>query len=189
MSSKKVSLINILSQLLKCCNHPYLFENEPETNSKEEEHKRLVEASAKLYLLDKMLEKLKKQGNRVLIFSQSTRVLDILEDYLTYKNHNFVRIDGQVAVSNRQAAIDKFNNENSSVFCFLLSTRACRLGINLASADTVVFYDSDWYVVFFIYLNFYFIYFFLLLFFIFSVNHYFYFIIFFVLKLRIYLLI
>ena len=139
-----MSLINILQQLLKCSNHPYLFHSEPETSSKEEEHKRLVEASGKLRLMDRMLEKLKQKGHRVLIFSQSTQMLDILEDYLSYKEYRFERIDGQVSVSQRQAAIDKFNAENSPVFCFLLSTRACRLGINLASADTVIFYDSDW---------------------------------------------
>jgi SNF2 family DNA or RNA helicase len=99
---RKVSLINILHQLLKCCNHPYLFETEPETETKEEEHKRLVEASGKLFLLDRLLQKLKEQGHRVLIFSQATRVLDIIEDYMVYKGYRFERIDGQVSVSLHQ---------------------------------------------------------------------------------------
>ena len=78
--------------LCKVCNHPYLFPNaEPETSSKEEEYKLLIEASGKLWLMDKMLTKLKATNHRVLIFSQMTKVLDILEDYLKFKNFTFLR--------------------------------------------------------------------------------------------------
>ena len=141
----KTSFNNVLIQLRKTCNHPYLFHGtEPDTESKEEEIKLLVEASGKLVLLDKLLAKLKERGHRVLIFSQFTMVLDILEDWLEYKEWKFERIDGDVPGKIRQDSIDRFNSKETSSFCFLLSTRASRLGINLASADTVIMYDSDY---------------------------------------------
>ena len=71
-------------------------------------------------------------------------MLDILEDFLEYLGYQFERIDGNVTGPERQQAIDRFNTPNSPHFVFLLSTRAGGLGINLATADTVVIYDSDW---------------------------------------------
>ncbi|WMV34711.1 hypothetical protein MTR67_028096 [Solanum verrucosum] len=106
--------------------------------------KQLLESSGKLQLLDKMMVKLKEQGHRVLIYSQFQHMLDLLEDYCTYKKWHYERIDGKVPGAERQIRIDRFNAKNSSRFCFLLSTRAGGLGINLATADTVIIYDSDW---------------------------------------------
>jgi len=144
-SLKGTSLINIVCQLQKCCNHPYLFNNtEPHTLTDEETLSHLINASGKLIIMDKMLEKLKEQGHRVLIFSQMTRVLDILEDYCYYKEYKYERIDGSITGTSRQQRIDRFNEPGSDVFLFLLSTRAGGLGINLATADTVFIYDSDW---------------------------------------------
>lgn len=97
-----------------------------------------------MVLLDKLLPKLKMQGSRVLIFSQMTRLLDILEDYLVYREYEYCRIDGSTSSEEREQAIEEFNKEDSTKFVFLLSTRAGGLGINLASADTVILYDSDW---------------------------------------------
>jgi len=91
-----------------------------------------------------MLRKLKEQGNRVLIFSQMTLVLDLLEDFLEFEGYKYERIDGAVTGSLRQDAIDRFNTPGAPQFVFLLSTRAGGLGINLATADTVIIYDSDW---------------------------------------------
>ena len=143
--SSKISLTNIVMELQKCCNHPFLFPGaEPKTNTPEEACQLLIKSSGKLLLLDKMLERLKARGHRVLIFSQMTRMLDILEDYLFYKDLGYERIDGSVTGSDRQERIDRFNAEDSDHFCFLLSTRAGGLGINLATADTVIIYDSDW---------------------------------------------
>lgn len=88
--------------------------------------------------------RLKEQGSRVLIFSQMTRVLDILEDYCTWRGFTFRRIDGQTKQSERDEYMMDFNKENSPYFLFLLSTRAGGLGINLQTADTVILYDSDW---------------------------------------------
>jgi SWI/SNF-related matrix-associated actin-dependent regulator of chromatin subfamily A member 5 len=77
---------------------------------------------------------------------QMTRLLDILEDYLMYKGYQYCRIDGNTGGEDRDASIEAFNKPGSEKFVFLLSTRAGGLGINLATADVVVLYDSDWYV-------------------------------------------
>ena len=97
-----------------------------------------------MILLDKLLHKLKKRGSRVLIFSQMTRMLDILEDYMLLRKYKYCRIDGSTSSIDREQSIDAFNAPDSEIFTFLLSTRAGGLGINLATADTVVLYDSDW---------------------------------------------
>uniref|UniRef100_A0A8C2FBA4 Chromodomain helicase DNA binding protein 1 n=1 Tax=Cyprinus carpio TaxID=7962 RepID=A0A8C2FBA4_CYPCA len=102
------------------------------------------EISGKLILLDKLLVRLKERGHRVLIFSQMVRMLDILAEYLKYRQFLFQRLDGSIKGEMRKQALDHFNAEGSEDFCFLLSTRAGGLGINLASADTVVIFDSDW---------------------------------------------
>ena len=136
-------LLNIVMQLRKCCNHPYLFQGaEPGPPYITGDH--LIESSGKLALLDKLLPRLMQRGSRVLIFSQMTRLLDILEDYLMYRNYQYCRIDGSTDGAVREDHIDAFNKEGSEKFCFLLSTRAGGLGINLATADTVIIYDSDW---------------------------------------------
>uniref|UniRef100_A0A8C6ZCD1 Helicase C-terminal domain-containing protein n=1 Tax=Nothoprocta perdicaria TaxID=30464 RepID=A0A8C6ZCD1_NOTPE len=133
-------------ELKKCCNHCYLIKP-PEENEKEnglETLQSLIRSSGKLILLDKLLTRLRDRGNRVLIFSQMVRMLDILAEYLTIKHYPFQRLDGSIKGEIRKQALDHFNAEGSEDFCFLLSTRAGGLGINLASADTVVIFDSDW---------------------------------------------
>ncbi|KAG0368345.1 hypothetical protein BGZ54_002138 [Gamsiella multidivaricata] len=144
-STRKASLHNILMELRKCLNHPYLIEGvEPRyLDTAELVHKSLIEAGGKLELLHNMLPKLKQNGHRVLIFSTMTRLLDILEDYLNGERYNFVRLDGGTSSSDRQARIDKFNAPGSDVFVFLLSTRAGGVGVNLATADTIIIYDVD----------------------------------------------
>jgi 3-mercaptopyruvate sulfurtransferase SseA len=77
-----------------------------------------------------------------------TRLLDILEDYCQYRDYQYCRIDGNTSGEDREQAIEQFNMPGSEKFIFLLSTRAGGLGINLATADIVVLYDSDWYVAF-----------------------------------------
>lgn len=139
----KTRLLNICMQLRKCCNHPYLFDGaEPGPPYVTDE--RLIQDSGKLVLLDKLLKKYKAQGSRVLIFSQMSRVLDILEDYCYLKEYEYCRIDGQTAHEDRISAIDEYNKSGSSKFLFLLTTRAGGLGINLTTADIVVLFDSDW---------------------------------------------
>uniref|UniRef100_A0A671NHS4 Chromodomain-helicase-DNA-binding protein 3-like n=1 Tax=Sinocyclocheilus anshuiensis TaxID=1608454 RepID=A0A671NHS4_9TELE len=144
----QVSLLNIMMDLKKCCNHPYLFPvasaEAPKTPSGAYEGAGLTKASGKLMLLQKMLRKLKEQGHRVLVFSQMTKMLDLLEDFLDYEGYKYERIDGGITGALRQEAIDRFNAPGACQFCFLLSTRAGGLGINLATADTVIIFDSDW---------------------------------------------
>ncbi|PVI04088.1 hypothetical protein DM02DRAFT_693875 [Periconia macrospinosa] len=139
----KTRLLNIVMQLRKCCNHPYLFEGaEPGPPYTTDEH--LIDNAAKMVMLDKLLKRMRAQGSRVLIFSQMSRVLDILEDYSVFRNYPYCRIDGSTAHEDRIAAIDEYNKEGSEKFLFLLTTRAGGLGINLTSADIVVLFDSDW---------------------------------------------
>ncbi len=139
----KTRLLNIVMQLRKCCNHPYLFEGaEPGPPYTTDEH--LIYNAGKMLMLDKILTRMKKQGSRVLIFSQMSRVLDILEDYCVFREHKYNRIDGSTAHEDRIAAIDEYNKPGSEKFVFLLTTRAGGLGINLTSADIVILFDSDW---------------------------------------------
>jgi SWI/SNF-related matrix-associated actin-dependent regulator of chromatin subfamily A member 5 len=117
-----------------------------------------------MVILDKLLASMKEKGSRVLIFSQMSRILDILEDYCLFRQYSmsfcfsssfswfnltpteYCRIDGGTAHDDRITAIDEYNKPGSEKFIFLLTTRAGGLGINLTTADIVVLYDSDWYV-------------------------------------------
>jgi len=188
--ARATSIRNVVMQLRKLCNHPFLFEefdplasrtvteyvareameeydigdstpyrqkrkwtdvvtkevrNLDATNPKDRKKYRsaLIGDCGKLQLLHAMLPALKAAGHKVLLFSQMTRLLDILEEYLELEGHSFCRIDGAVGQKERQARIVAFNTD-PSVFLFLLSTRAGGLGINLCAADTVIIYDSDW---------------------------------------------
>ncbi|XP_051729161.1 chromodomain-helicase-DNA-binding protein 4a isoform X1 [Ctenopharyngodon idella] len=144
----QVSLLNVVMDLKKCCNHPYLFPVAAMEAAKLPngmyEGSALTKAAGKLLLLQKMLRKLKDGGHRVLIFSQMTKMLDLLEDFLENEGYKYERIDGSITGGMRQEAIDRFNAPGAPQFAFLLSTRAGGLGINLATADTVIIYDSDW---------------------------------------------
>eukprot|EP00388_Colpodella_angusta_P011897 GDKJ01030285.1.p1 GENE.GDKJ01030285.1~~GDKJ01030285.1.p1 ORF type:complete len:1113 (+),score=257.90 GDKJ01030285.1:343-3339(+) len=137
----RTSVMNVLMQLRKCCNHPYLFEGVEPEPFVEGEH--LIEASSKLKLLDKLLPKLFSEGSRVLIFSQMTKVLDIISDWLNFRRIKHLRIDGNTGSSERQESIENFNKPGTDVDIFILSTRAGGLGINLATADVVILFDSD----------------------------------------------
>ncbi|XP_073422772.1 chromatin-remodeling ATPase INO80 [Dendrobates tinctorius] len=103
----------------------------------------LITDSGKLYALDLLLTRLKSQGHRVLIYSQMTRMIDLLEEYMVYRKHTYMRLDGSSKISERRDMVADFQSR-TDIFVFLLSTRAGGLGINLTAADTVIFYDSDW---------------------------------------------
>ncbi|GMF12236.1 unnamed protein product [Phytophthora lilii] len=139
----KSALQNIVMQLRKCCGHPYLFEGQ-EDRSLDPLGEHVVENCGKMVLMDKLLKKLKQRGSRVLIFTQMTRILDIMEDFCRMRQYEYCRIDGQTSYEDRESSIDEYNKPNSSKFLFLLSTRAGGLGINLYTADVVILYDSDW---------------------------------------------
>ncbi|KAH9790086.1 protein chromatin remodeling 5 [Citrus sinensis] len=146
----QVSLLNIVVELKKCCNHPFLFESADhgyggDTSINDSSKlERIILSSGKLVILDKLLVRLHETKHRVLIFSQMVRMLDILAEYMSYKGFQFQRLDGSTKAELRHQAMDHFNAPGSEDFCFLLSTRAGGLGINLATADTVIIFDSDW---------------------------------------------
>jgi len=134
---KVVRLDNQTMQCRKICDHPYLFYDNYYINSD------FIRVSGKFEILDRILPKLKKTGHRVLIFSQMTEVLKLLEDLMTFMDLKYLKLDGATKSELRQVLIDTFNNDKS-YFVFLLSTRAGGLGLNLQSADTVILYDNDW---------------------------------------------
>ena len=143
----KSALSNILMNLRKCCNHPYLFDGVEDgppfvTNEK------IINICGKMSILDRILKRLHEEKadppNKVLIFSQMTRVLDIIEDYCQFRGYSFGRIDGSTSASDREKGMRLFNDFSNDMFVFLLSTRAGGLGINLQAANYVILYDSDW---------------------------------------------
>jgi len=144
-TTQSPGLLNIVMELKKASNHPFLFDGfEPAAKDRSEALRNMVKHSGKMVLLDKLLARLKANGNRVLIFSQMVRMLDILSDYMRERGYIHQRLDGTVSSEQRRKAIQSFNKEGSPDFAFLLSTRAGGLGINLATADTVIIFDSDW---------------------------------------------
>ncbi|CAE6419863.1 unnamed protein product [Rhizoctonia solani] len=142
-------LQNVVMQLRKVCSHPYLFDwpAEPGTDDCVVDET-LVANSGKMLLLERMLDELLKRGHKVLIFSQFTTMLDIIEQWLIhYKDWEPLRIDGSTSPEERREQMELFNksgNGEDDPRIFLLSTRAGGLGINLIGADTVIFYDQDW---------------------------------------------
>ena len=158
-SSSRLNLNNVMMQLRKLFCHPFLFHhlevlsfseykqkhNIPYSTplTEEEEIDSLILASGKTILIDKLLPKLKEGHHKVLIFSQFKMMLDILEDYLSFKKYQYERLDGECDSYSRALSIDRFQEDENS-FIFLLSTKAGGLGINLTKADTVIIYDSDW---------------------------------------------
>ncbi|KAK4503948.1 hypothetical protein PRZ48_004863 [Zasmidium cellare] len=142
---ERASLSNILMQLRKCLCHPFVYNKGIEDRNVDiaSSHRNLVDASSKLKLLELLLPKLRERGHRVLIFSQFLEMLDIVEDCLDGMQLRFQRLDGSINAMTKQKRIDEFNAPDSELFAFLLSTRAGGVGINLASADTVIILDPD----------------------------------------------
>lgn len=146
---------NPYMQLRLCCNSPYMFFNPfltADTSGSEtfametEPDETIVTTSGKMLLLDSLLPELLRRGHKVLIFSQFTNMLDILSNYLDLRGWSHARIDGSTAQADRHSQIKAFNAPSTSknaTNVFLLSTRAGGQGINLASADTVMLFDSD----------------------------------------------
>lgn len=143
--SERGNLNNILMQLRKCLCHPFVYSKSIEERnvSHSVSHRNLVEASGKLQLLELLLPKLKERGHRILIFSQFLDMLTMVEDFLDGLGLAYGRLDGSMSSLQKQKRIDKFNAADSELFAFLLSTRAGGVGINLATADTVIILDPD----------------------------------------------
>ncbi|KAF9456537.1 SNF2 family N-terminal domain-containing protein [Collybia nuda] len=115
----------------------------PKSNMQVPEAKRLVYDSAKLARLDSLLQELKHGDHRVLIYFQMTRMMDLMEEYLIYRQFKYLRLDGSSKLEDRRDMVIDWQTR-PDIFVFLLSTRAGGLGINLTAADTVIFYDHDW---------------------------------------------
>ncbi|RIA95415.1 SNF2 family N-terminal domain-containing protein [Glomus cerebriforme] len=141
-----MKLQNVVMQLRKICNHPYLFDwpIDPEVPDQHLISEDLIASAGKMMLLEKLLHALFERDHKVLIFSQFTTMLDIIEEWATtFKGWKICRIDGGVSQDDRRQQIQDFNT-NTEIKLFILSTRAGGLGINLTAADTVIIYDSDW---------------------------------------------
>eukprot|EP00980_Cylindrotheca_fusiformis_P012454 scaffold3054_cov129-Cylindrotheca_fusiformis.AAC.18 len=161
--SNAPSLMNVMMELRKCCNHPYLVRGAEERilsdaaaqvkNSDGSEMavdwskifgEQLIKSSGKMVLINKLLPKLFANGHKVLIFSQMVRVLDLLEELLKIKKYKYERLDGSTSSSSRASAVDRFVKKSCQRFVMLLSTRAGGLGLNLTAADIIIIFDSDW---------------------------------------------
>ncbi|CAG9783181.1 unnamed protein product [Diatraea saccharalis] len=145
------ALMNTIVQLRKLCNHPFMFHHIEEkfcdhvgSGGGVVTGPDLYRVSGKFELLDRILPKLKQTGHRVLVFCQMTQCMTIMEDYLSWRGFQYLRLDGMTKAEDRGELLKKFNDANSDYFMFLLSTRAGGLGLNLQSADTVIIFDSDW---------------------------------------------
>ncbi|KAL5001929.1 hypothetical protein BDV10DRAFT_140305 [Aspergillus recurvatus] len=143
--TERHNLNNILMQLRKCLCHPFIYSKaiEERTDDPDVAHRNLVDAAGKLQLLELMLPKLQARGHRVLVFSQFLESLDVMEDFLDGLGLHHRRLDGRMTSLEKQKMIDDYNAENSPYFAFLLSTRSGGVGINLATADTVIIMDPD----------------------------------------------
>ncbi|KAL3918383.1 MAG: hypothetical protein SGPRY_006042, partial [Prymnesium sp.] len=164
-------LLTTITQLRKVCNHPKILLSQhastqgkcappiPSRGTSLREDKlaqavkdelqglsseTLVAASGKMLVLDRLLCRLKEEGSRVLLFSTFTQTLDVIQDFLSLRGHSYLRMDGSTNKIRRELDLRDFNAPGSEYFIYLISTRAGGVGINLATADTVVLYDSDW---------------------------------------------
>jgi SNF2 family DNA or RNA helicase len=161
--SNAPSLMNVMMELRKCCNHPYLVKGAEDRiladaaaklkDAKGEQGtvdytklfgEQLVKSSGKMVLMEKLLQKLFDGGHKVLVFSQMVRVLDLLEELLKIKKYRYERLDGSTSSSSRTHAVERFGRKSCQRFVMLLSTRAGGLGLNLTAADVVIIFDSDW---------------------------------------------
>ncbi len=138
-------LSNVIMQLRKLCNHPFVFDEiETVMNPQSISNDLLWRTAGKFELLERVLPKYKATGHRVLMFFQMTAIMDIMEDFLRYRGYQYLRLDGTTKADERSDLLRDFNRPDSPYFMFLLSTRAGGLGLNLQTADTVIIYDSDW---------------------------------------------
>ncbi|CAN1854027.1 Chromatin structure-remodeling complex protein SYD [Linum perenne] len=146
-NAKARSVHNTVMELRNICNHPYLSQlhsDEVENFMPKHFLPPIIRLCGKLEMLDRLLPKLKATGHRVLFFSTMTRLLDVMEEYLSAKQYRYLRLDGHTSGGDRGALIDTFNQQNSPFFIFLLSIRAGGVGVNLQAADTVIIFDTDW---------------------------------------------
>jgi ATP-dependent helicase STH1/SNF2 len=137
------ALMNTMMQLRKICNHPYLFLDHSNFFLENIDNN-VFKVSGKFELLDRMIPKLLRTGHKILIFSQMTQLMDILQMFFDFRKIKHLRLDGNTKSDERGSQMEIFNNPKSDYKVFLLSTRAGGLGLNLQAADTVIIFDSDW---------------------------------------------
>ena len=146
------ALMNTIMQLRKICNHPFMFQHVEQAvaeklygpGSTTCEGVPLVRAAGKFELMQRILPKMKATGHKVLIFTQMTQAILLMEDYFNFYGYKYLRLDGSTKADDRGELLKKFNAVNSDYDVFVLSTRAGGLGLNLQTADTVIIFDSDW---------------------------------------------
>ena len=138
----KNGLKNPMKQILKICNHPLLLKDNQNLNATKLNNTFDFNLSGKMIILDKLLSKLKKDEQRVIILTDTSKILEIIRTHLATKNYAFVQFDNNVRSVKRQEAIDKFNSVNK-FFVFLCNFKSGLCGINLTNADYVIIYDSD----------------------------------------------
>merc|ERR1712072_1643381 len=147
-AGKSKQLLNTIMQLRKLCNHPFMFQHIEESYTNHTGIRDLgpdiFRSSGKFEVIDRILPKMQVSGHRILMFCQMTQCMTIIEDYFNYKGYKFLRLDGMTKADDRAEQLKVFNSKDSDYFCFLLSTRAGGLGLNLQTADTVIIFDSDW---------------------------------------------
>ncbi|XP_031284409.1 protein CHROMATIN REMODELING 8 isoform X2 [Pistacia vera] len=139
LDGRKNSLYGI-DVMRKICNHPDLLEREHSCQNPDYGN---PERSGKMKVVAEVLKVWKEQGHRVLLFSQTQQMLDILESFLVSNGYDYRRMDGVTPVKQRMALIDEFNN-SSDVFVFILTTKVGGLGTNLTGANRVIIFDPDW---------------------------------------------
>ncbi|KAL4841753.1 hypothetical protein H8958_014529 [Nasalis larvatus] len=145
----EMQIFSGLIALRKICNHPDLFSGGPKNlkglpdDELEEDQFGYWKRSGKMIVVESLLKIWHKQGQRVLLFSQSRQMLDILEVFLRAQKYTYLKMDGTTTIASRQPLITRYN-EDTSIFVFLLTTRVGGLGVNLTGANRVVIYDPDW---------------------------------------------
>lgn len=129
------SPLEAITHLKKLCDHPLLVSNDKVSEQS------IVKESGKLETLVQLVDSFRRDGHKCLIFSPSTKILDIIESVLSIKS---ARIDGSISGKARQSLVDKFNEEYSDIKAMLLSTKAAGCGLNLTSADRAIIFSPSW---------------------------------------------
>ena len=143
LTGETASPLEAITWLKKLCGHPYLVDKTGHSSICDLGRQRLVEDSAKLHVLHDLLLRLNKSGHRTLVFSQSTKMLDIIQRVMSQKL-TLSRIDGQTKEKDRQRFVDTFNCDGSATDCMLLSTKAAGIGLTLTGADRAIIFDPSW---------------------------------------------
>ncbi|XP_075420286.1 DNA excision repair protein ERCC-6 isoform X2 [Tenrec ecaudatus] len=145
----EMQIFSGLTTLRKICNHPDLFSGGPRNpgglpdDELKEDQFGYWKRSGKMIVVESLLKIWHKQGQRVLLFSQSRQMLDIFEVFLRTQKYSYLKMDGMTTIASRQPLITRYN-EDTSIFVFLLTTRVGGLGVNLTGANRVIIYDPDW---------------------------------------------